>query len=90
MNMMIHRMIPVLALLASPAVAEVVPMDYAPMEDGPWVEMPEGAAYDPAPTTYDDIVAMADLDGDPSVITEEEREMIALLTQVLGATPISY
>ena len=65
-------------------------MDFAPMEDGPWVEVPEGTAYDPAPTTYDDIVAMANLDGDPSVITADEREMIALLTQVLGAVPISY
>ena len=64
-------------------------MDLAPMDDH-WVEVPAEAAFSAAPTTYDDIVAMADLDGDPTIITDKEREMIALLTQVLGATPISY
>ena len=88
--MMIRRMIPVLALVASPAMAEVVPMDFATMDDGPWVDAPEEATFAAAPTTYDDIVAMADLDGDPTIISAEEREMIALLVQVLGATPISY
>ena len=64
-------------------------MDYAPMDDGPWVDAPEDAAYVAAPTTYDDIIAMADLDGNPAVISDEEREMIALLSQVLGASPIT-
>lgn len=88
--MMIHRMIPVLALIASPAVAEVVPMDHALIEDGLWIEAPQDAAFGSGPATYDDIVAMADLDGNPEVITDEERRMIALLSQVLGATPITY
>ena len=63
-------------------------MDYAPVDDH-WVAAPEDAAYGAAPTTYEDIVAMADLDGDPSVISDEEREMIALLSQVLGASPVT-
>ena len=64
-------------------------MDFAPTDDH-WVDVPADAAFAAAPATYDDIVALADLDGDPSIITDKEREMIALLTQVLGATPISY
>jgi hypothetical protein len=87
--MMIQRMIPLLALLASPVAAEIVPMDFSPMEDGPWIELPEGAAFNTAPPTYDDIIAMSDLDGDPSVTTAKEHEMIALLSQVLGASPIT-
>ncbi len=88
--MMIHRMIPVLALIASPAVAEVVPMDQALMHDGLWIDAPQDAALGSGHTTHDDIVAMADLDGNPGVITDEERRMIALLSQVLGARPITY
>ncbi len=87
--MMIQRMIPLLALLATPAMAEIVPMDFSPMDDGPWIELPEGAAFDTAPPTYDDIIAMSDLDGNPDVITAKEHEMITLLSQVLGASPIT-
>ncbi len=83
---MIKRKIPVLALIASPAMAEIVPMDFSPLDDGPWIELPEGAAFNTAPPTYDDIISMADLDGDPDVISAKEREMIALLSQVLGAS----
>ena len=83
---MINCMIPVLALFASPAMAEIVPMDFSPLDDGPWIELPEGAAFNTAPLTYDDIIAMADLDGDPDVISAKEREMIALLSQVLSAS----
>ncbi len=50
-------------------------------EDGPWMAIPPG--FDPAPPTAADIIVMADLDGDPLVITAKEREMIALLTMVL-------
>ena len=86
--MMIHRMIPLIALLATPATAEVVSMAPMPMDDL-WVDVPVDATFNPGPPSYDDIVAMADLDGDPSVISDKEREMIALLTQVLGSAPIT-
>jgi hypothetical protein len=84
---MIKRKIPFLALIASPAMAEIVPMDFSPLDDGPWIELPEDAAFNTAPPTYDDIISMADLDRDPDVISAKEREMIALLSQVLGASP---
>ncbi len=87
--MMIHRMIPLLVLLATPAVAEVVPMSHMPMDEGPWIDVPEGVTYDTAPPSYDDIVAMANLDGDPTIISDKEREMIAVLSQVLGSSPIT-
>ena len=86
--MMIHRMIPLLALLATPATAEVVAMSPMPMDDL-WVDVPVDATFNPGPPTYDDIVAMANLDGDPSVISDKEREMIAVLSQVLGTAPIT-
>jgi hypothetical protein len=35
-------------------------------------------------------VALADLDGDPSVITAKEREMIGVLNQLLGGQPITW
>ena len=50
-------------------------------EDGPWIAIP--ADFNPGPLTAADILAMADLDGDLTVITEEEARMIAVLTQVL-------
>lgn len=58
-------------------------------EDGPWIEIP--ADFDPAGPTAADIIAMADLDGDPMSLTDEERGMIAVLTMVLLApsTPFS-
>ncbi len=34
--------------------------------------------------TAADIVALADLDGDPNIITDKEMEMIAVLHQVFG------
>ena len=90
MHMMIHRMLPFLVALASPAVAEVVPLSQFAADDGPWIEVAEDATFTAEPTSYADIVAMADLDGNPDVLTAKEQEMIAVLTQVLGATPISY
>ncbi len=38
--------------------------------------------------TIDDVIALADLDGDPQTITADEKDMIALLTQILGAQPV--
>ena len=87
--MMIHRMLPILVFLAAPAMAEVVPMDFAPLQDSLTDASPDVTAFDAAPTTYADIVAMANLDDDPGVITAKEREMIAVLSQVLGASPIT-
>ncbi|MFZ3583878.1 hypothetical protein ACOI1H_17135 [Loktanella sp. DJP18] len=65
-------------------------MDHAGMPDDHWIDAPQDVAFGSGPTPHDDIVAMADLDGNPDVVTDEERRMIALLTQVLGATPITY
>ncbi len=44
-------------------------------------------AYD-APMTMEDVIALANLDDDPSVISPDEKEMIALLVQMLGASPV--
>ena len=66
---------------AQPAVPAV------PMEGGPWIDLPEGAVLNTAPPSIADIHAMADLDGDPSVTTEEEARMIEVLMQVLGTDP---
>ncbi len=68
-------------------------MDHSSSEtfdDGPWIDMPDDMTISMTPPSYDDIVAMANLDDDPSVVSDKEREMIAVLMQVLGATPISY
>ncbi len=54
-------------------------------EDGPWIAVP--ADYTDAPLTPEDIVALADLDGDPSVVTADEQAMINVLTQVLIPRP---
>lgn len=55
--------------------------------DGPWMAVP--ADFNPGPMTAADIIAMADLDGDPLTITPQERQMIAMLTQVLIPAPNS-
>ncbi|MFQ6548177.1 hypothetical protein AADZ90_009475 [Aestuariibius sp. 2305UL40-4] len=58
--------------------------------DEPWSVLPAEADLEAlmAPLTYDDILMMADLDGNPSIITDEEARMIALLQQVLLAGPV--
>ena len=58
--------------------------------DEPWSVLPADADLEAlmAPLTYDDILMMADLDGDPSIITDEEARMIALLEQVLLTGPV--
>lgn len=90
---MTHRILPLIAALAAfapPAMAEVVPLlpTFA-TDGGPWVDVPENAAFDTAPLSYDDIEALANLDDDPAVTTAQEQEMIAMLLQVLGASPIT-
>ena len=59
------------------------------VEDGPWIDVPAGAAFQTTALTHDDIIALADLDGDPSVVSADEKDMIALLVQMLGASPVS-
>ncbi len=54
-------------------------------EDGPWIAIPAGLIYEPQRTPMEEIRALADLDGDPTVTTSQEHEMIALLVQLLGA-----
>ena len=61
---------------------------HADERDGPYSPLPADGAAVVAPT-YDDIITMADLDGDPSIITAEEAEMIALLQQVLNVNPLT-
>ncbi len=60
-----------------------------PTDDGPWITVTQGMVWSAAGYTMDDIVAMANLDGDPLVVTADEQAMIDLLAQVLGASPIS-
>ncbi len=54
-------------------------------EDGPWVAIP--ANYNPEPYTAAELLAMADLDGDLTNITDDERAMMEVLSQVLIAAP---
>ena len=54
-------------------------------EDGPWMAIP--ADFNGGELTATDILAMADLDGDPLTMTEDEKRMIEVLTQVLIAHP---
>ncbi len=58
--------------------------------DGPWTLLPADADIEAlmAPLTPEDIVKMADLDGDPTVLTEDEAEMIRVLGSVLLSVPI--
>ena len=90
---MTHRILTLIAAsaaLATSAMAEVVPLSPTLATDGgPWVDMPENAVFDTAPLSYDDIVSLANLDDNPAVTTAKELEMIAMLSQVLGANPIT-
>ncbi|WP_143058015.1 hypothetical protein [Loktanella fryxellensis] len=63
--------------------------------DGDWMQVPDdvqvsNGAMVPGPPSHADIVAMADLDGNPDIITAQEREMIAVLNQLLGGQPITW
>lgn len=62
---------------------------HALQADGPWIDLPAGYIAPLDVPTAQDIQAMADLDGDTSITTAREGEMIALLMQVLGAAPLS-
>ncbi len=42
----------------------------------------------PSVVTRADLLAMADLDGDPTNLTEEEAQMLEVLLQVLGGPPL--
>lgn len=59
-------------------------------DDGPWIAIPAGMTYPQYTSPEEEIRAMADLDGDPSVTTAEEMQMIATLTQILGLSPVSH
>lgn len=67
------------------AIAETTLLD----DDGPWIAVPVGMTFDAQMSPADEIKAMADLDGNPDITTAKELEMIALLTQLLGAEPIT-
>ncbi|MFQ6552089.1 hypothetical protein AAD018_007055 [Aestuariibius insulae] len=58
--------------------------------DGPWTLLPADADIEAlmAPLTPEDIVRMADLDGDPTVLTDDEAEMIRVLGAVLLGVPV--
>ena len=58
-------------------------------DDGPWIAIPAGMSFDAQKSPAEEIRSMADLDGDPTITTAEEIKMIALLTQILGAEPLS-
>ena len=53
--------------------------------DGPWIDASDIVT---TPMTMADVIALADLDGDPEVISDEEHKMIALLAQMLGTSPM--
>lgn len=74
-------------LVCAPACADT--LAHALQQDGPWIDLPDGVVVRTTAPTYDDIVAMADLDGNPDVITEDEQRMILLLSEVLMASPIT-
>ncbi|MEJ6398808.1 hypothetical protein [Yoonia sp. 208BN28-4] len=73
--------------LATAATSETLAQ--ALQQDGPWIDLPEGVVIQTSAPTYADIVALADLDGDPSVMTADEERMIALLAQVMLGTPVA-
>lgn len=79
-----RHLIIALALLPSLSIAEGIVF-----EDGPWVAIPAGILYPDFISPEEEILAMADLDGDPSVTTAEELRMIATLRQILGVSPIA-
>ncbi len=64
-------------------------LGHALQKDGPWIDLPEGVIINASAPTYDDILMMADLDGDPAITTAEEAQMIALLSQVLLGSPVT-
>lgn len=78
------RLLIIFALLAAPLITTAE----TAVKDGPWTAIPTDAAFLPTPMTLDDVIALADLDGDPLTISTDEKEMITLLIQILGAQPV--
>ncbi|RYH03187.1 hypothetical protein EU805_05510 [Salipiger sp. IMCC34102] len=74
---------------AAPAAAEVLPMMPSDPLDGPYVSVEQVSAEMAEPMTYARVVEMSDMDGDPTVTTDEEERMIALLSQVLTVAPVA-
>lgn len=58
-------------------------------QDGPYIDIPAGYVVPSGPPTLEDIVRMADLDGDPTTMTVLETEMFTVLMQVLIGTPVT-
>lgn len=58
-------------------------------QDGPYIDIPAGYEVPTGPPSLEDIVRLADLDGDPSNMTATETEMISVLLQVLIGVPIT-
>ena len=79
---------PVLATLATPAMSEVIALMPSDSLDGPYIEASAVSPDMLEPMTPARVAQMSDLDGDPTVTTAEEKEMIALLSQVLTITPL--
>jgi hypothetical protein len=77
-----------IALFISNAALADQPLGIVLQSDGPWIDLPEGTVITDAAPQYEDILAMADLDGDPSITTPQEARMIALLSDVLMGQPI--
>ena len=72
-------------LITLPCLLSAEPLDGT---NSPWITTGDDMVWDAVGYEMTDIIAMADLDGDPSVITPDEQAMIDLLSQVLGAAPI--
>jgi hypothetical protein len=79
------RILITLAVLASPAVGAAETIEF---DDGPWIAIPAGYDVTPMFSPAEEIKAMANLDGDPTVTTKAEIKMITLLSQILGTAPV--
>ena len=78
-----------ITVAASAARAEEVPTFAEVMhQDGPYIDIPAGVEVPTGPPSVEDLLALADLDGDPNVITDQEAEMLTLLIQVMIGTPL--
>ncbi|MFT4706277.1 MAG: hypothetical protein ACI9TA_003261 [Reinekea sp.] len=78
------RLLIICALLAAPMITRAE----TTVEDGPWIAIPTDAAFLPTTMTLGDVIALADLDGDPLTISADEKEMIAVLIQIFGTQPV--
>jgi hypothetical protein len=78
------RILAALALILLPSFGTAQNITF---DDGPWIAIPAGMTFPAQKSPAEEIHAMANLDGNPSVVTDEEREMIALLSQIFGTAP---